>query len=423
MKRVPLRSEAADVHIDHHAVGHAQELWLSHKYAPGAPFFLPSGAHIYNKLIALMRGECLARGYDEVMSPQLMSAELFADSGHLAHYAKDMFLFDHDGRRVGLKPMSCPCHCLIFAAQVRSYRDLPLRLAEFGVVHRNECSGSLSGLRRVVRFCQDDAHIFCAEEMIAEEVLAVLELQRDVYARLGLSASYELASRPEKSLQLGDDDDGVWKRAEEALGRALDAAVGQGKWSVDEGGGAFYGPKIDVKVRDARGAHLQCASIQLDFQMPSRLGCKYVDAHGVRRSPVMIHRAVLGSIERMFAVLSERYGGEWPFWISPHQAIVMPVSAAEDAQCVHAKKVHQRLRAAGHAVAIDLSQRDMRLKIKEAEGHGPRGRLWRYHLILVVGGREVEGDAVNVKEAGARRGHAVRLDELCAYFARREVGE
>jgi len=435
-KRVQLRREAAaEVHhdaakihppvemLDHHAIGRDQELWFSHAVAPGAPFFLPSGAHIYNKLIALMRGECLARGYYEVLSPQLLSAELFDRSGHSAHYAKDMFLFDHDGRRVGLKPMSCPCHCLMFGAQVRSYRDLPLRLAEFGVVHRDECSGALSGLRRVVRFCQDDAHIFCEEAMIADEVLAVLDFQRSVYARLGLRASYELASRPEKSLQLGKDDDGMWQRAEAALGRALDAAIGPRSWSIDEGGGAFYGPKIDIKVADVRGAALQCASIQLDFQMPVRLGCRYVDAHGARRVPVMIHREILGSIERMFAVLAERYQGEWPFWISPHQALVMPVSAADDAQCAHAKRVHQQLRAAGYAVAIDLSQRSMRVKVKEAEGHGPRGRLWRHHLILVVGSKEVEGGAVNVKAAGAKQGQAVSLDDLCAFFARREAGE
>ena len=248
----------------------------------------------------------------------------------------------------------------------------------------------------------------------------MLELQRDVYARLGLSASYELASRPEKSLQ---GDDRMWQRAEEALGRALDAVVGPGCWSIDEGGGAFYGPKIDVKVRDVRGAALQCASIQLDFQMPGRLGCRYVDSSGARRIPVMIHRAVLGSIERMFAVLSERYQGDWPFWLSPQQAVVMPVSGADEAQCAQAKRVHQRLRAAGHAVSIDLSQRSMRAKVKEAEGHGPRGSLWRHHLVLVVGSKEVESSAVSVKEAGAKQGQAVPLDDLCGYFARREAGD
>lgn len=433
MKQVLPRSEAAEHHpsediphsgiLDHLAVGHAQELWFSHAFAPGAPFFAPGGAHIYNKLIALMRVECLARGYHEVLSPQMISAELFERSGHVAHYSKDMFLFDHDGRRVGLKPMSCPCHCLIFGAQIRSYRDLPFRLAEFGVVHRNECSGALSGLRRVVRFCQDDAHIFCSEEMIADEVLAVLELQRDVYARLGLDASYELASRPSKSLQLGEDDDALWQKAEDALRGALDVAVGAGKWCVDEGGGAFYGPKIDVKVVDARGVALQCASIQLDFQMAVRLGCRYVDAHGRRRPPVMIHRAVLGSVERMIAVLAERYQGEWPFWLSPQQAVVMPVCQADAAQCAHAKAVQQRLRAAGHAVACDLSPRPLRVKVKEAEGHGPRGRLGKHHLILVVGSKEVDAKAVNVKEAGAKHGQCMPLEELCAYFARREAAE
>jgi len=407
---------------DHQHIGHAQQLWFAHKFAPGAPFFQPNGAHIYNKLVALMRCEALARGYHEVLSPQLFDAELFEQSGHLAHYAQDMFLFNHVGRRIGLKPMSCPCHCLLFGQQLRSYRDLPLRLAEFGVVHRNECSGSLSGLRRVVRFCQDDAHIFCAEDSVADEVIDVLKLQRDVYARLGLVPSYELASRPPKSLQLGGDDDGRWDLAEAALGRALDAIVGVGEWGIDEGGGAFYGPKIDVKVRDARGVPLQCASIQLDFHMAVRLGCVYVDALGVRRPPVLIHRAVLGSIERMIGVLAEHYQGAWPFWLSPQQAVVMPVSAADAAQCSYAKAAHGRLRAGGHAVAIDLSPRSLRIKVKEAEGNGPRGRLWKAHLILVVGSKELEVGAVAVKEAGAKHGQVmIPLEGLCASFARREA--
>lgn len=200
MKQEAQQREAANEIVDHHAVGRGQSLWFSHEYAPGAPFFLPSGAHIYNKLISMMRSACQEYGYQEVMSPQLLNVELFSRSGHLDHYARDMFLFDHDGRRVALKPMSCPCHCLMFSHKIRSHRNLPLRLAEFGVVHRNECSGSLSGLRRVVRFCQDDAHIFCSLDQIEQEVLNVLKLQRVIYRRLGLSFQIELASRPAKSL-------------------------------------------------------------------------------------------------------------------------------------------------------------------------------------------------------------------------------
>jgi len=403
--------------VDHQAIGRAQELWFSHPLAPGSPFFLPGGMHIYNKLIDLMRRECLSRGYQEVLSPQLLSAELFERSGHLRHYAKDMFLFDHDGRPVGLKPMSCPCHCLMFSHRVRSYRELPLRLAEFGCCHRNECSGSLSGLRRVVRFCQDDAHIFCEEAQIAAEVHEILLLQRAVYHQLGLHAELQLASRPAKAL---DGNDELWDKAEGALRRALDEVAGEGAWSMDEGGGAFYGPKIDVKVRDSRGVALQCASVQLDFQMPRRLSCEYVDSAGVRRVPVIIHRAVLGSIERMFAVLSEHYRGLWPFWLSPQQAIVLPVNAADEAQCQHARRVHALLRAAGHAVDVDLSQRQLRAKVKEAEGHGPRGSLWRYHLVLVVGRQEVASVGVNVKNAGEKRGEHVPLSGLCDAFVQRE---
>jgi len=420
-KRVSEQRESAEQNdgakghlLDHQQIGAQQELWFSHSYAPGSPFFLPGGAHIYNKLIELCRRECQKRGYDEVLSPQMLSADLFAQSGHLDHYEDDIFLWSHDGRRVGLKPMSCPCHCLMFSHRVRSYRELPMRLAEFGIVHRNECSGSLSGLRRVVRFCQDDAHIFCEDDeaCIAAEVLAVLELQQSVYRALGLKASLELASRPAKAL--GGNDE-LWDKAERALRSALQRAVGE-DWSMDAGGGAFYGPKIDCKVQDAAGRWLQCASVQLDFQMPRRFRMKYMDADGGARVPVMIHRAVLGSIERMFAVLSEHHQGRWPFWLSPRQALLLPVKADDKAQCAAAMRAHEELRAAGFAVDVDVSRRDMRQKIKEAEGHSQRGELWRYNCVLLFGSRELEANSVSMRMAGESRSRCVPLAELHGLF-------
>lgn len=411
MKQDASQREAAPKQVDHHAVGAAQSLWfLSPKYAPGAPFFNPSGAHIYNKLVSMMRQANFQNGYDEVMSPQLVSADLFRRSGHVEHYASDMFLFDHEGERVGLKPMSCPCHCLIYGNSPRSYRELPLRFAEFGVCHRNECSGSLSGLRRVRRFCQDDAHIFCAFEQIEQEVASAIRLQRDIYRRLGLVAEMQLGSRPAKALGGNDEQ---WKKAESILSKVLRSEAGE-EWSIDEGGGAFYGPKIDFKVHDARGVALQCASIQLDFQMPRKFELAYVDVNGKEQLPIMIHRAILGSIERMISVLCEHYQGAWPFWLSPKQAIVLPVSAADDAQCAHARRAQALLRSAGVAASVDFASRPLRAKIKDAcsSNHG------RFYYLLVVGREEVESASVCVKESGASSGRQVPLGELAAFFAR-----
>jgi len=389
-------------------VGQRQDLWFADEYAPGAPFFLPAGAHVYNKLVELMRKECWKEGYSEVLSPQMLSARIFEKSGHIAHYEADMFLWDHEGQRVGLKPMSCPCHCVMFnRGGAVSYKSLPIRLSEFGVVHRNECRGSLSGLRRVVRFCQDDAHIFCSEEQVAAEVLGVLRLQRRVYRKLGLKASFELASRPAKAL--GDGNDELWELAERALREALRDFAGD-EWSVDEGGGAFYGPKIDCKVQDAAGRWLQLASVQLDFQMPRRFGLLFVDAGGRRRAPVMIHRAVLGSIERMMAVLSERYQGRWPFWLSPRQVLVVPVHAGDEAQRAAVAEVHAALRGDGFAVELDVSDGDLRYKIKESQR-----RCFNY--VAVVGAREAAAGAVSLRALGEKKSRNVPLAELRAHFA------
>lgn len=360
----------------------------------------------------MMRQANFEHGYEEVMSPQLLDSALYIKSGHDEHYNSEMFLFDHGSKRVGLKPMSCPCHCLIFGHSLRSYRELPLRFAEFGVCHRNECSGALSGLRRVVRFCQDDAHIFCSVDQIEQEVMAAIKLQRDIYQRLGLHAEMQLGSRPAKALS-GNDE--LWEQAEGILSRVLRSEVGEA-WSIDKGGGAFYGPKIDFKVRDERGVALQCASIQLDFQMPRRLQLAYLDPRGERKVPVMIHRAILGSIERMMAVLCEHHQGRWPFWISPRQVLVLPVNADDDDQRAHARRAQSLLRAAGIAAAIDVASRPLRAKIKEASfGSG------RYCYVLVVGRKEVESASVSVKEAGAMagasRGLCMPLEELPAFFA------
>ncbi len=339
---------------DHRTVGKAQSLFMTHDQAsPGSPFILPHGMRIGRKVERVIRDLYDVYGYDEVHSPQLFKKDLWVRSGHWDNYRDDMFKVQgfkedaawllsrqkHDGHTCagigkdegedsetfGLKPMNCPGHCLIFSSKERSYRDLPLRLAEFGPLHRNEASGSLSGLTRVRRFHQDDAHVFCAPGDISSEISTMLKMLTSAYRSFGFEKiEMVLSSRPAQYIgELAE-----WDKAEEALRTALDA---NGRsWSLNEGDGAFYGPKIDCRLVDAAGRKHQTATIQLDFQLPRRFDLKYADPHAQDGSgysrPVMIHRAILGSVERFMAILIESNGGRWPFWISPRQAVVLPVA-------------------------------------------------------------------------------------------------
>ncbi|KAG6708276.1 hypothetical protein I3843_06G068100 [Carya illinoinensis] len=306
---------------DHRLVGTKQELFFCHPLSPGSWFFLPHGARVYNKLMEFIRGQYRERGYQEVLSPNMYNMQLWETSGHAANYKDNMFVFEVEKQEFGLKPMNCPGHCLMFQHRVRSYRELPLRLADFGVLHRNEASGALTGLTRVRRFQQDDAHIFCRESQIKDEVRGVLDFIKHVYDIFGFTFDLKLSTRPEKYL----GDLATWERAEAALTEALDEF--EKPWQINEGDGAFYGPKIDISVSDALNRKFQCATLQLDFQLPARFELYYsAEDEAKRESPVMIHRAVLGSVERMFAILLEHYKGKWPFWLSPRQAIVCPVS-------------------------------------------------------------------------------------------------
>ncbi|XP_074785256.1 threonine--tRNA ligase, mitochondrial isoform X2 [Athene noctua] len=303
---------------DHRRIGREQELFFFHKLSPGSCFFLPRGAHVYNTLIEFIRSEYRARGFWEVVTPNVFSPRLWELSGHWQHYSPHMFSFAAGTETLSLKPMNCPAHCLMFAHRPRSWRELPLRLADFGVLHRNEPPGSLTGLTRVRRFQQDDAHIFCTLEQLEGEIDACLDFVRTVYAVLGFSFRLALATRPPGFL--GDPE--TWDRAEQQLERSL-RTFGQ-PWELSPGDGAFYGPKIDIRIRDALGRQHQCGTIQLDFQMPERFELEYASATGGAARPVLIHRAVLGSVERMVAVLAESCGGRWPLWLSPLQAIVIP---------------------------------------------------------------------------------------------------
>ncbi|XP_072423879.1 threonine--tRNA ligase 1, cytoplasmic-like isoform X2 [Chiloscyllium punctatum] len=324
---------------DHRKIGKDQELFFFHQSSPGSCFFLPKGAYIYNTLTDFIKEGYRKRGFQEVVTPNIFSQRLWEQSGHWDHYRDNIFSFQVDNHTYSLKPMNCPAHCLMYSHRPRSWRELPVRLADFGVLHRNEFSGALSGLVRVRRFQQDDAHIFCTTEQIGEEIEGCLEFLQDVYQVFGFSFRLYLSTRPETFM--GDVE--VWDLAEKQLQSSLEA-FGQ-PWELNPGDGAFYGPKIDVQIKDAIGRDHQCATIQLDFQLPSRFGLSYIGKDGrVKASPVLIHRAILGSVERMIAILSENYAGKWPFWLSPSQVMVLAVSGST---ADYAQQVHQQLQEAG----------------------------------------------------------------------------
>ncbi|EFJ09243.1 hypothetical protein SELMODRAFT_447798 [Selaginella moellendorffii] len=387
---------------DHRLLGKNQQLFFFHELSPGSAFFLPKGTIVYNKLLQFIRSEYRKRGFDEVVTPNIYNMKLWEQSGHAAHYKENMFVFEIEKQEFGLKPMNCPGHCLLFQHRVRSYRELPLRIADFGVLHRNELSGALTGLTRVRRFSQDDAHIFCMESQVYDEVKGCLDFLDYVYTIFGFTYDLKLSTRPENFL----GESSLWDRAEGALADALNAHAKP--WQMNEGDGAFYGPKIDIQVSDALNRKFQCATIQLDFQSPIRFKLSYSaeDEAKIER-PVIIHRAILGSIERMFAILLEDNAGKWPFWLSPRQAIVLTISEKfKD----YAEEVRAKLHAAGFEVDVDVSDRKVDKKVREAQ-------MAHYNYLLVVGAMEQEKGEVNVRTRGSKgqRG-CITIEKLIAEF-------
>lgn len=383
---------------DHRKVGRDQQLFFFHELSPGSCFFLPHGARIYNRLVEFIRQEYRRRGFSEVISPNLFNANLWKISGHWEHYREDMFSFEMEKETYALKPMNCPGHCLMFAHRERSYRELPIRFADFGVLHRNELTGALNGLTRVRRFQQDDAHIFCRNDQVTEEIRNCIDFLESVYGIFGFSFTMKLSTRPEKFL----GEIAVWDEAEHQLTEALNASGHQ--WELNPGDGAFYGPKIDITIMDAHKRRHQCATIQLDFQLPIRFNLEYRSANAgaqsdeaqgespvdsAKQRPVIIHRAVLGSIERMFAILTESFAGNWPFWLSPRQIAVIPVSHAYDD---YANEVQAALHETGFHVDVDCSDLTLNKKIRNAE-------INHYNFICVVGGKEAEFRSVNIRKA------------------------
>uniref|UniRef100_A0AAX7VCF5 threonine--tRNA ligase n=1 Tax=Astatotilapia calliptera TaxID=8154 RepID=A0AAX7VCF5_ASTCA len=372
---------------DHRRIGTDQELFFFNEVSPGSCFFLPKGAHIYSTLTDFIKCEYRRRGFTEVVTPTLYSTALWERSGHWEHYSKNMFTVkSEDSQTYALKPMNCPAHCLMFEQRVRSWRELPLRWADFGALHRNELSGALGGLTRVRRFCQDDAHIFCTPEQLEEEIVTCLDFVRSVYQVFGFSFHCLLSTRPTPCL--GEPDQ--WDTAEQQLERSLQQ-FGE-RWELNPGDGAFYGPKIDILIKDAIGRQHQCATIQLDFQLPIRFDLQYVGRDGQLHRPVMIHRAVLGSLERMMAILAENFGGKWPLWLSPAQVAVIPVGGNNES---YGRQVS--FHEAGFMADLnDDEGATLNKKIRSAQ-------LAQYNYIFVVGDKERESGTVNVRSRGGKQ--------------------
>jgi threonyl-tRNA synthetase len=370
---------------DHRKIGRDQHLFMFHAWAPGATFWLPKGTVLYNTLSNYMRGVLIPSGYTEVKAPIVFNKALWETSGHWDHYRENMFLVESEGEQMGLKAMNCPGHYLMYASEVHSYRDLPIRYHEQTPLHRNEASGVLSGLTRVRQFSQDDGHCFIMESQIGDEVERLLRLVQRVYDDFGLDYSVKLSTRPPEFL--GQIE--TWNHAESELKRALDAA---GKpYAINEGDGAFYGPKIDFDVMDAIGRKWQCATIQLDYMMPERFDLKYIGADNAEHRPVVVHRAIFGSMERFIALLIEHFAGAWPLWLAPVQAVVMPIS---DRHRDYAVGVRDELAAAGLRVELDDRQEKIGYKIREAQ-------LQKIPYMLVTGDREAAENAVSVRSRSA----------------------
>ena len=367
---------------DHRKLGKELDLFMFSELSPGAPFWQPAGTAVWNALTELWREQNVARGYTEVRTPIIYDVELWKQSGHWDKYREHMYFTDVDDHPMGLKPMNCPAHVQLFKAERRSYRELPIRLAEQGLVHRHEASGVLHGLLRVRQFSQDDAHIFCTEEQLEDEVLRCLDFGFYLYELFGFEPRVELSTRPEN--RLGSDE--TWDHAEGALAQALKRRGLE--YAIGEGEGTFYGPKIDLHMTDSIGRSWQLGTVQLDYQMPGRFEATYTGADNAEHTPVMIHRALFGSFERFIGILIEHYAGEFPVWLAPIQAIVLPIA---DRHLEFASQVHARLRDAGLRVEIDHRTESVGRKIREAE-------LRKIPYMLVVGDREAETGEVALRE-------------------------
>ena len=367
---------------DHRRIGKQMDLFHFQEEAPGMVFWHDRGFTLYRQVEEYVRAKLAEHGYQEVLTPQVLDRSLWERSGHWDKFHDMIFATHSENRDYAVKPMNCPGHIQIFNQGLKSYRELPLKIGEFGTVHRNEPSGTLHGLMRARRFVQDDAHVFCTESQIEQEVIALIDLTYEVYRDFGFDAiSVALSTRPEQ--RVGEDT--LWDKAEHALEKALNAKGLE--WTLQPGEGAFYGPKIEFVLEDCIGRKWQCGTIQLDFSMPGRLGAEYVGEDGDRHVPVMIHRAILGSLERFIGILIEHYAGHLPLWLAPVQAVVLNIT---DRQAEYAHTVEKALRVRGIRAHTDLRNEKIGYKIREHT-------LQRVPYLVVIGDREVESQAVAVR--------------------------
>jgi threonyl-tRNA synthetase len=381
---------------DHRRLGPQLGLFTFSEVSPGATFWLPAGTEVFNELVALSREMGRERGYLEVKTPQIYDSSLWVTSGHWDKYRENMFVTEYEDRQMAVKPMNCPGHCQLYSLERHSYRDLPLRYWEPGLLHRREPSGTLHGLLRVRHFAQDDSHIYCTEEQIQDEVAGVLDFAFATYRIFGLDVRLELSTRPEQRI----GSDALWDRSEAALTSALES-MGL-DYQLNEGDGAFYGPKIDMHMTDSLGRSWQLGTCQLDYNMPARFGLVYTGTDNSEHQPVMIHRALMGSYERFIGILLEHFAGELPLWLAPVQAIVLPIT---DRHIPYAETVSARLRAAPLRSEVDDRSESISRKIRDAE-------LRKIPYLLVVGDREQESEQVSLRQHGAGDRGAAGVEEV-----------
>ncbi|MBC96440.1 MAG: threonine--tRNA ligase [Halobacteriovoraceae bacterium] len=387
---------------DHRKLGKELELFHFEDVAPGSPFFMPKGTIIYNELVEFMRRVYRKFDYQEVITPQILDSDLWHTSGHYDHYKENMYFSKIDEREYAAKPMNCPCHMLMFKHYKYSYRDLPMRYADFGRLHRYEKAGAVSGLTRVRTFCQDDAHIFLELDDIQKEIQKLMEMFFVCYKHFGFkNIKVNLSTRPEK--KAGDDE--TWDKAENALTEALKQSGHE--FFIKEGDGAFYGPKIDVEIADALNRYYQLGTIQLDFQLPERFGLKYVNREGNESQPVVIHRALLGSLERFIGVYIEHVAGAFPFWLAPEQVVIVPVK--NDNHLEFATQLKNELKDLGFGVRLDDRNESMGYKTRQTQKA-------KVPFMLVIGDKEIENQSVSIRSYGAKFSTSISIEEMKEKF-------
>ena len=394
---------------DHRKLGKELDFFMFNDVAPGIPFLLPKGMAIYLELEKFVREYSYGKDYKEVRTPQLLNSKLWKTSGHWEHFKDDMFCIHHaeDKTDIGIKPMNCPAHMLVFKRDLKSYKDLPLRIAETTTLYRNEKSGTLQGLTRVRSISQDDTHIFCAPGQISDEINKLLEKVKNIYTIFGLTIDQiHLSTRPEKFL----GEKKTWDEAENNLKKALEK--NEMKYEINEGDGAFYGPKIDIKVKDVLGRQWQLATIQLDFQMPERFELKYIDSDGQEKTPVVIHRALLGSMERFLGILIEHYAGAFPTWLSPVQVMIIPVSEKFKE---YAKDVETRFIASGIRTEINDDDESLGKRIRESEKQ-------KIPYMIVVGEKEEKENTIAIRKRGTKDQETMKVEEFTEKI-RKEIDE